>query len=507
MLLCHFYSKTIVKTNWIAKWSRSDYGWIMLAAVAVRLLAVLFSPGYGMHDDHFLIIEASSSWVDGYDYNRWLPWTEGNRGVPEGHSFTYVGLNFIYFSIMKWLSCNNPMYLMFGNRLIHALISLFVVWYGIKITERLSDKRRATSVGWILALLWIMPFVSVRNLVEVAALPFLVLGTWFLIKSEIPKYFFIGGLIIGMAVSFRYQIGVFAIGLAAYYFFRQSYKLFFSFCIGVVCTFTITQGIVDWFIWGYPFAELISYVTYNMQEGTQYLPNQNYFMYFFVLMGCLFVPLGILYVIGFFSSAKRYAILFVPTILFIVFHTLYPNRQERFILSVLPFFIILGTLGYAELKSRRWHGKLYRISMVSFWILNTIFLAFSVTMYSKKSRVEAMYSLYTNHSKNERILLEGSSEGRVSMMPKFYAKSWYCGFTERTDSTADLRVNPELDFDYIFFFGDEQLSKRIQDYKKIYPKMALHKQCHPSLIDGLLRDINPRNANEYIEVWKTNMED
>ena len=56
------------------------YKWIIFSAIAIRLIAVIFSQGYGMHDDHFLIIEASSSWVAGYDYNNWLPWTEGNTG-------------------------------------------------------------------------------------------------------------------------------------------------------------------------------------------------------------------------------------------------------------------------------------------------------------------------------------------------------------------------------------------------------------------------------------------
>ena len=68
----------------------SDFKTILFAALIMRLIAAIFSQGYGMHDDHFLIIEASSSWVDGYDYNGWLPWSEGNRGRPEGHSFSYV---------------------------------------------------------------------------------------------------------------------------------------------------------------------------------------------------------------------------------------------------------------------------------------------------------------------------------------------------------------------------------------------------------------------------------
>ena len=52
---------------------------ILFFGLVVRLIAAVFSQGYGMHDDHFLIIEASTSWVYGYDYNGWLPWSAGNR--------------------------------------------------------------------------------------------------------------------------------------------------------------------------------------------------------------------------------------------------------------------------------------------------------------------------------------------------------------------------------------------------------------------------------------------
>jgi len=481
-----------------------SYKLILFVALFVRLIATIFSQGYGMHDDHYLIIEASASWVDGYDYNRWLPWTEGSGGTPEGHSFTYVGLNYVYFSIMKFIGVVDPKILMLINRLIHALASMVVVIYGIKITEKLSNKETATKVGWILALLWIMPFISVRNLVEVAALPFLIYGVWLLIKNEKLGNFLIAGLFIGMAVSFRYQIGVFALGIAAYYFFKWQFKPFLLFSVGVLIVFGLTQGLVDYFIWGYPFAEFIGYVTYNMKEGTGYLPNHNYFMYFIVLTGSLFVPLGILVLVGFFKSYKKYALLFIPTLAFILFHTLYPNRQERFVLSVLPFFIILGVMGYQLFNESKTREKLWKISLIAFWVLNIPFLFFSMTMYSKKSRVEAMYHLYNNSIDKEAILLEGSADGRTSMMPKFYAKSWYCNFSERTDTAQHLLVNPISQYDYIFFFDEKDLQKRIQQYKTIYPKMTLDKKCEPSLVDKLLRELNPRNANEYIEIWKTN---
>lgn len=481
-----------------------NYKWIIGCAVLIRMIAVVFSQGYGMHDDHFLIIESSASWVDGFDYNLWLPWTEGNRGGPEGHSFTYVGLNYFYFSFMKAIGVVDPKLLMLFNRFLHGLFSLIVVIYGIKITEKLSNTKNAKTVGWLLALLWIIPFVSVRNLVETSSIPFLILGVWMLIRERGMKDFLWAGILMGMAVSFRYQIGVFAIGIAAYYFFQWKWKPFILFCAGVLLIFILTQGLVDYLIWGYPFAELLAYVLYNMKEGTQYLPNQNYFMYFLVLIGSALIPLGILLFIGFFKSWKKYALLFIPTLIFILFHTLYPNRQERFILSILPFFIILGVMGWEQLKTSERKESIWRISWVIFWILNIPLLLFASTMYTKQSRVEAMYSLYGNDIENETILLEGTAGNRVSMVPKFYSKDWDSPIIERTDPTLSLTVIENFEYDFIFFFDEAQLTHRIANYKEIYPNMTLHKKCYPSSLDVLIRQLNPRNSNEYIEVWKTN---
>lgn len=481
-----------------------NYKWIIGAALLVRLVAVLFSPGYGMHDDHFLIIESSSSWANGADYNHWLPWSEGNTGKPEGHSFTYGGLNFLYFYFMKMIGVVDPKILMLINRLIHGLVSMLVVIYGIKITEKLSTVKNAKIVGWFLGVLWIVPFLSVRNLVETAAIPFLILGVWFLVRERTTKDFLWAGIIIGFAVSFRYQIGVFAIGIAAIYFFRYQWNSFFQFCAGVLLMFILTQGVVDYTIWGYPFAELWAYVMYNMNEGTGYLPNENYFMYFLVLMGVMLVPMGILLMFGFVKSWKKYALLFVPTVIFILFHTLYPNRQERFILTILPFFIILGVVGYELLRESNLKMKLWKFSWIAFWVLNIPFLIFASTMYSKKSRVEAMYSIYANGMNNEMILMEGSTSGSVSMMPKFYSGDWTSTIMERTDPNSTLKVDDRLDYDYILFCDEKDLQKRIKQYLSVYPDMQLFKKCEPSLLDKLLRELNPRNANEYIEVWKTN---
>jgi hypothetical protein len=89
------------------------------------------------------------------------------------------------------------------------------------------------------------------------------------------------------------------------------------------------------------------------------------------------------------------------------------------------------------------------------------------------------------------------------MLPKFYAQDWQISFTSRIDSTQSLLEDSSLNYDYIYFFDEKNLSERIKAYKSIYPKMTLAMKCFPSSIDVVLRELNPRNSNEYIEIWKT----
>ena len=488
----------------------TSYKTILIAAIIIRLIAAIFSQGYGMHDDHFLVVEAASSWADGYDYNHWLPWSPESTGQPEGHSFTYVGLNYYYFLALKSIGISDPKLLMLINRLLHALFSVLVVYFGIKITEKLSQssgeeraRKNAVTVGWLLALLWMLPFLSVRNLVEVACIPFLMWGTWLMLKTDNRWNFLVAGLMIGMAVSFRYQVGVYALGLAAVYFFQFKWPRFLLYSLGVLIIFSISQGLVDYLVWGYPFAELTGYFTYNVNEGTEYIPNNNYFMYILVLMGSCLVPLGILLGAGFFAAWKKYVVIFVPVLLFILFHSFYPSKQERFIMPVLPLFIILGVIGYHTFFIKENWQKFWRFSWKAFWILNIPLLLVVSVAYTKKSRVEAMYYFYETQQEPKKLLLEATGETGVSMPPKFYSGYWWFATLDRTESSQLLTVYEGYNYDYILFYGEKNLQERISEYKKIYPKMDLEKQCEPSFVDRLLKWLNPRNTNEYIEVWKT----
>jgi hypothetical protein len=268
----------------------------------------------------------------------------------------------------------------------------------------------------------------------------------------------------------------------------------------VLLTFLITQGLVDYLIWGYPFAEMYGYLIYNLNEGTEYLPNQNFLIYIEVLIGTMLFPLGLVFGLGYFRSAKKYLILFLPSLLFLIFHSYYPGKQERFILPILPIFIMLGVMGYETLREKKIWGKLWKVSIWAFWILNAPLLLVISFSYSKMSRVESMYYFYENNVTPQRVLVEGSGDNHTSMLPMFYTGKWDFSLSYKTT----LEVKDSDNYDHIIFSNSDNLEERIKTYKKRFPNMELVKKCNAGFVDQLAKKLNPNNRNEYMEVWATN---
>src|SRR5690606_5500786 len=150
------------KMNQIVKWFRAlpAVTQLLLMGGVVRLISVLFSKGFGWHDDHFLIIEASQSWADGFDYNYWLPDPADPNRVPQGHSLFYVGLHYYLFMFLEAAGFVDPQGKMYVVRALHAALSLIIIKYAWIITKRHAGERAAWYTGLMMALFWFMPFMS-----------------------------------------------------------------------------------------------------------------------------------------------------------------------------------------------------------------------------------------------------------------------------------------------------------------------------------------------------------
>ena len=520
-------------------YDRSPLAAILCAALAVRLIAVFFAPGYLMHDDHFLTIEPSSSWADGKNFNHWLPGIGNNNAHPEPISFFYLGFLYLIFSGLQFLGIDDPQQQMVCMRLIHAVYALLTIFFAYRITALISTQKAANRVGWLLAFIAILPNFSVRNLVEMVCMPPLLYGMYLLLRSAglqtksflgiewrapVPAVaathwskFLLAALIMGFAVGFRYQTGLFVAVVGAVIWLQRSFVHAFLFGVVSLMAFSLTQADDILFWGGEPFQHLKGYFEYNQKNAGNY-PGSPYaylsFIGYFILP-----PVSLFLLAGFIREWKRLAILVLPTAAFLLFHILFPNKQERFILPALPFVVMIGVIGWEEI-SRNWNWWKERPSLEVwswriFWGLNTCMMLVFCTTYSKKARVESMTYLH-DQSDLRNFALEATASEGAAMMPQFYTDCWtsYYSWNHQADPIAAIRNMPSNERssksalqpytvpNYFLFYNEDQLENRVAKIQSYFPSLQLVATIEPGWYDELLHHLNDKNTLEKVYIYK-----
>jgi Alg9-like mannosyltransferase family len=479
-------------------------------ALVPRLLAAWFSKGWFAHDDHFLVIEAAQSWVAGADYNNWLPWNQTGTPKPSGHSFFYVGFHYLLFSLLDLRGTLDPQTKMLVVRLLHALWSLLVVRFGYRIAARFGSTEAAWTCGLFLALFYYMPFLAVRNLVEVACTPFLMAACWQLVRQ--PKgqvraalHLFLAGFWLACAVNVRFQMVFFAAGVGAFMLLthpRSTPALAIGFAIPIL----LVQGLVDMAIWQRPFVEWGEYVRYNLANSTTYF-DQPWYNYVLQLAAMYIPPLSLCVCFGFARWRAQPMVLWLPTVLFIAVHSWLANKQERFILPVVPLFFVLGYTAWCAWRTTSvwWQARpgLWRGMMRYTWALNTLFLLPLTFTYSKRSRAEAMYAL-SQRQDVQGIVAEDTPRKRPPQLTLFYTgDNWHKSLHYMLDSTMDVAaLHREGRANYIVFLGNEEIEARLGSIAQqgMFLEQVAH--CKPGRVDRFVSWLNPVNRNEEMRVYR-----
>lgn len=494
-------------------WNEKPLSFVIWTGFALRLISVIFSKGFGMHDDHFLVIEAPGAWAQGTEYDDWLPSSGATR--PDGHSFFYSGFIFVFFTFMRLIGWDDPQFMMFLVRFFHALLSLGTIYFGYRIAERFYGVNKARVAGLLLAVLWFMPFLSVRNLVEVVCIPFLMAGLWYLIDAEERKrkfyFYFLAGLLFGIGFCIRFQSVFFIAGAGLGLLLQGRMRSTFTVAAGTLAVFVITQSPLDLYVWGYPFAQFIEYVRYNLEHAHSYLTGAWY-KYIMLILGVLVPPLSILVFWGWLRDWKRSLPAFLAVFVFLAFHSYFPNKQERFILPIVPMIIAMGVPGmmsFFEYKAESgfWRS-LKKISWIMFWVLNSILILPVSTMYSKRARVESMSYLYPKRDSINCIISEDMNRHMAYMSPQFYLGKWVKNFRMGHEFAYDSLVyyldgRPEEFMpQYILFIGDEGIDGRVARMMEYLPDIEHETTIQPGWIDKLLYTLNPKNKNDVIYIYR-----
>jgi hypothetical protein len=483
-------------------WDERPLQALVLIALIPRLAAAVFSKGYGMHDDHFGPIEQPFIIMQYLTY-----WT--GRTMPHGHSIVYPSLHYLLFNFLEMLGIRDPQDKMYVVRFLHAAYSLLVVIYGYKIAEALSNRETARKAGLVLVLFWPLPFLGVRNLIEVVCIPPLMAGMFYALTSrDNLKNAFTAGLWFGLAFAFRYQTLLLTGTVGLVFLFRKEFRHTLWCAIGFLLSVLVIQGSADIFAWGYPFASFIEYVRYNAAHGEDYTTGPWY-NYIFLVVGTLIPPLSVLLIYGFFKYWRKAAVVVFPVLVFFILHSYFPNKQERFILPVVPMILLLGVVGLEEFvrNSPYWirHKRMLKSFWAAFWILNlTLLVPFSL-YYGKRSRVEAMYELYGKPL--EGLVLVGGKVG-TSQPPLFYTGKYPVTYYEVNSDEELNALKSELSeskvrVTHVVFFGTEQLEERVrQTSSQLGLTLKLERRTDPSFLDVVFYRLNPRhNKNEITFVY------
>lgn len=363
------------------KWLRR----VLLAAAVVRLIAAIFSEGYIMSDDHFLAVEPVSSWVHGENYHNWYPNACNETDHAQPFSYAYYFLNFVILKFCALIGILNPFIQAFVLRIVHAALSLWGVYLFVKLAERLNS-----SVTWRMYAIWFWVFggvvtvFSVHQLVETACIPFVLLAYLYVLKyfeKDRVGAIIIAALAFSVSVGMRYQLVFFPLTLGFYLLWKRKWSGAVLFGIFFTLGFALTQ-IDNLLFWHKPiYQHLLDYQAYNATHFADY--PSNVFSYFALISYYIFPVVTIVFLISLrrrpdakqdsskdalqdvsqdsskdamqdalqdvsqdpledsSKDASQVVPILIGTIVFIVFHLIFPNRQERFLLPAVPFVLLL----------------------------------------------------------------------------------------------------------------------------------------------------------------------
>jgi len=484
---------------------------VLAVALAVRLLAVIWSEGFIHSDDHFDSISVAWDWFNGGLWGsdgqlRWKHWDSTTIGRFPLYSLSLLGIMKLY-EFFGVVSLNTMMY---GIRLAHALISLLPVWAVFRIIRQTTNSDRwALFGGLAVALHFAFPFLGVRNLIEVVGGNLWIVAILFLYlfqKDRRTRWLYLAGLFTGLAWMIRFQIAfaVLPIPLILWYETRRL-KPVIHYCLAVGAML-LASGFLDLALLGRFAGSTLTNLTMNTSLDALYYTIP---LLYPALLLLIFVPPFSL--VAFWQAGRpsfwlKHKLLVYSSLSFLIFHWLHANQQERFIFPVLPAFALILVLALWHRYQKQ--GFDFRSSRGLVWsagvsvALNFILLSGLTFAYGHKGMIEPL-KYFEREAPEARVMIV--QPGVKRWMPIEYGgqrlKHIYIRHWEDLESFGPGTPAKDV-FDYCVIYPKraEMLGACLDSVEVRFGPMTPLFKVAPSLYDQLLNRANP-NHNDNFEAY------
>lgn len=325
------------------------------------------------------------------------------------------------------------------------------------------------------------PFSYTRPMFESIAAPWLALSAvWGFrydqhghLKDLLWAVFFVS-----VAFVLRQQLGFCALALVCLPVLRKKWKhVIAAGALGLL--FFILSGIPDYYIRGAFHHSLLSLTVYNYQHGAEY-GNQSVLFYPAWIFAVSFMPFLIKkYPHGFVrNQLRKYRVIWLMLVLFVFLHSLFPQKWERFIISVLPLLVLALFPFFLYLQQ---NFRQHRWRLISLYSLNGFLFLVASYFPAQKNLIEM--SLYLDQHPEVRYVY------RVADTPGWITEAFIRNkqFEYVESDHLDLSSVDWSDCSRMLVVGQAQA----QQYAGLTDSLNLRAQFDVNLIEQLAFKLNP----------------
>jgi GPI mannosyltransferase 3 len=315
------------------------FGAALAVGAALRGWLAITDAGIYWPDEIYQSLEPAHRLVWGRGL---VPW----EFVAGARPWTLPGLVAGLFAALRGLGVSDPTIYVAAVKLVFAAAGVATAWAAARLARALgAGPLPAATAGALWALAAPAIYFAPRGLSEpLSALPLTAGLALAWPRDATRRRRLWGAALLCLAVFLRLQDALVCIAFLAVLLFRGERRATWE-TFGVFALGAAALGLLDWATWGRPFQSALVNFRFNVVEGGGSLWGTSDALYYLRVLWRAMPAVTLVLVAGAVLAARRAPGMLALLAVFLVFHSLVPHKELRFILPVLPAWAALAGVG------------------------------------------------------------------------------------------------------------------------------------------------------------------